>query len=97
MPADGRYNSLGRFKGTIRMGSFMRVTFLLALGVTFSSVVFFETRFTGHLRPSSLSRIGISALGTDRRRYSRRSRAAPPSRSLTPTLFISFTFRRELQ
>ena len=37
MPADGRYSSLGKCIGTIRIGSFIRVTFLFALRVTFFS------------------------------------------------------------
>ena len=59
MPADGRYSSLGKCNGTIRIGSFIRVIFLFALRVTFLFVVFFAPRFTGHLRPSSLSRIAL--------------------------------------
>src|SRR5216683_775534 len=49
MPADGRYSSLGRCKGTIRIGSFMRTTFLFVLRATFLSVLLLATRFTGHL------------------------------------------------
>jgi hypothetical protein len=50
MPGDGRFNSLGRCKGTIRIGSFMRGTVLFTLRVTFLFVMFFTTRFKGHLR-----------------------------------------------
>src|SRR6266851_1632301 len=49
MPADGRYSSLGRCKGTIRIGSFMRTTCLFVLRATFLSVLLLATRFTGHL------------------------------------------------
>jgi hypothetical protein len=38
----------------------MRVAFLLALRVTFLLVIFFTSPFTGHLRPSSRSRIDTS-------------------------------------
>ena len=46
MPADGRYSSIGRCKGTILIGSFRRVIFLFALRVTLLFVVFLATRFT---------------------------------------------------
>jgi hypothetical protein len=59
MPADGRYSSLGKCKGTIRIGSSMGKTLFFDRLVTFLSVGLFATRFTCHLHPSSLSRIGV--------------------------------------
>ena len=44
MPADGRYSSLGRCKGTIRIGSFSRGIFLALLLGTLVFVMFL--RFT---------------------------------------------------
>src|SRR2546430_13699868 len=49
MPADGRYISLGKCRGTMRMGSFARVTFLLALRGTTPLTVVLATRFTSGL------------------------------------------------
>src|SRR3954447_5066568 len=65
MPIDGRYISLGRCKGTMRMGSFVRVTFF-AFRMASLPALLLAARFIGHLRPLSLSRIVPLWQTTDR-------------------------------
>src|SRR5215471_7449035 len=73
MPADGRYSSLGRCKGTIRMGSFKRTIFLTTLRLAFPFVVCFAARFTCHLSPGP-NLISFAALYSEWNRSGFRTR-----------------------
>jgi hypothetical protein len=58
MPAAGRYSSLGRCKGTIRIGSLMRGNFFFVLRVTFLFVMFSAARFHHHYHESAPDNTG---------------------------------------